>query len=153
MLIGVLIGAVVGITLTVYIMKRRLALYRDARDGLRPYAERLRDLQDFWYEGTGDPFLIVDAGANVKSLNPSARRLLGLAAEPVAGRPLSAFLREDCEAFAVVRGTLESGVAVYRKEVKVRPVRTPETAREVTIRPVDNHGTREAWVLIRAMGG
>jgi len=147
--IGILAGY--GILHGFRARKKRIIL--DASmESLRHFAGRAREMQDLWYEETGDPFIMVGGDGNILSLNPAARRLVGAPVEPVAGRPLAAFLKPECEVLTSVQGALKDGQPVKRRAVKVRPVRTAEASREMTIRVIEAAGRRETWVLL-GMGG
>jgi len=132
--------------------RKKARLLDSAVESLRFFAGRARDMQDLWYEETGDQFILVGADGSIHSMNPAARRLVGAPVEPVAGRPLSAFLKGDCEVLRAVESALADGKAVKRRVSRVRPVRSAEASREMTIRVVEVGGRREAWVLL-GMGG
>jgi len=132
--------------------RRKMRINDASAESLRFFASRARDMQDLWYENTGDPFIMVGSDGNIHSMNPVARRLLGAPAEPVAGRPLSAFLKPECGVYGAVQVALKDGKDVRRQVIRVLPVRTAEASREMTIRVVETGGRREVWVLL-GMGG
>ena len=121
-------------------------------ESLRHFAGRAREMQDLWYEETADAFILVGGDGNIHSMNPAARRLVGAPAEPVAGRPLSAFLKPECGVVRAVQEALQGGQPVRRQVAQVRPVRTAEVSRGMTIRVIEIAGRREAWILL-GLGG
>jgi len=136
----------------IFIVRKKIRDLNASVDSLRFFSGRAREMQELWYEGTGDPFIMVGGDGNIHSMNPAARRLVGAPVEPIAGRPLSAFLKGECEVLVSVNQALKDGKSVKRRVVKVRPVHTPEASREMTVRVLDVVGHREAWVLL-GMGG
>jgi len=151
-----LVGYVI---LDAWFVRNKIRGLNAAIESLRYFAGRAREMQDLWYEETGDSFIMVGGDGSILSMNPSARRLVGALVEPVAGRPLSAFLKTGCEVFLAVQGALKDGDPVRRRAVKVRPVRTAEATREITIKVVEvaghrengdlrQAGRREAWIIL-----
>jgi PAS domain S-box-containing protein len=136
------------VILDAYYFRNKLRGLNSTIDSLRHFAGRAREMQDLWYEETGDGFMLVGSDGNIHSMNPAARRLAGAPTEPVAGRPLTAFLKPECEVLRAVQGALLDGQPVRRRAVKVRPVRTTEASREMSIKVVEVAGRREAWVLL-----
>jgi len=112
---------------------------------LKPYSERLHALFRFWFVHSSDPFLMLDTKSRFNGVNPAADRLLGIRGRPLAARPLSAFLKEDCPAHAAILGMIESGEPVRGKRVRVDPVDGPGVEMEMT---AVKYGA-EWWIILR----
>ena len=145
-------GFMAGLLVASWFVRKKTHILQASIESLRYFASRARNMQDLWYEETGDPFIMVGGDGNIHSMNPAARRLVGALVEPVAGRPLSAFLKKDCEVMAAVIGALEDGKPVRSRAVKIRPTRSVEASRAMALKIVEVSGRREAWVLLGLSG-
>jgi len=120
-------------------------LLRAENESLAPYSERFHALFRFWFAHSSDPFVMLDAQGRFNGANPAADRLLGIRGRPLAGRPLSAFLKEQCEAHSVIMRMIESGEAARGKRVRVDPVDGPGVEMEMT---AVKYGA-EWWIILR----
>jgi PAS domain-containing protein len=126
---GIVAGALVVALVRV---RRAIVLLRAENASLKPYSERFHALFRFWFVHSSDPFLMLDAEGRFNGANPAADRLLGIRGRPLAARPLSAFLKEDCPAHAAILGMIASGELVKGKRVKVEPVDGPAVELDLT---------------------
>ena len=130
-------------------LRRDLHLLRAENASLRPYADRLFALYQFWFTLSGESLLLLDSAGCVKGVNASGEKLLGLKGVQMTGRPLTSFLKEDCETLAAIRRMLETRQEITGRRMQVKPARGPELELEVAAKLFAHASGDEWWVLLK----